>query len=329
MRIAVTADLHLHNYTQYASLEDGRNSRLEWILKAFDGIVNISVERGCDALVIAGDTFHSRKSIDINVLESAYKRLRDASKRIRLIILEGNHDISEASRKSTSIQVFSEIAEIITKPVVITIAGSRIGFLPWTDSRKKTASALKFLKKRATYLIGHIALRSGVVGVHEYVMEGGIEPSVFRDFEWVLLGHYHKHQCIRDNIYYVGSPIQHTWGESGDTKGFMIAGSTKPEFVELPDFPRFIKVRNPDDAETVRGIDYVKVVGSPAMTASLELPEDVKRIDVIEKSKDYKPRLEIDDTSLKTVITKYCRTFPHETVDEDVLIEIGLGYLKS
>lgn len=330
MRLAVVADLHAHNYAKYSHIaESGLNSRLDWILREFDEIIDICVQRQVHALVIAGDLFHSRKAIDITVLEAVYKRIKSV-KDFPMFIVAGNHDVSESSVKSVSIRVLSKLLTVVTKPKIISVLNKSVGLIPWTESAKAVAKALDtFKESNVQHVVGHLALRSGVVGEHEYIMEGGIEPSVFRDFQWVALGHYHKHQKVGDNIYYVGSPLQHTWGESGDDKGFMIFGGAQPEFIDLVDFPRFVKVTSKKEAKQVRSIDYVKVIGNRETVEKIELPDDVQRIEVIEKSDEYKSRLDFEGTSLKSIVTTYCKSFPQDMVDEEFLIEVGLDYLKG
>lgn len=329
MRIAITADLHAHNYTQYSGIaESGLNSRLDWILKTLDMITEKCVQRGVDALALAGDLFHSRKSIDVTVLESVYRRIESID--LPVYIVMGNHDISESSNKRASIRIFSKVAKVITKARILTIAGSKVGIIPWTDSAKAVAKAVdEFNKKGVCYVIGHLALRSGVVGTHDFIMEGNIEPSVFRKFKWTALGHYHKHQELKHEIYYVGSPLQHTWGDSEDEKGFMIFGGAQPEFVPLPDTPRFIKVLSNEDAEGVREIDYVRVKGKREIVDSITLPPSIRKVEVIEKDSEFQPRLDFDETSVKSIVKTYCKAFPQDVVDEEFLIKVGVDYLRS
>ena len=330
MKIAVCADIHAHNYSQYSHITDkGLNSRLDWILRVLDEITNYAVKRELDAIVIAGDLFESRKSIDVAVLDSVYKVLSNTD--IPLYIVKGNHDISYRGGNRYSISIFNKIANVITTAKVLTIANTNVGFLPWTEDTNVIHKALKlFQTNKVKYVIGHLALSGGYVGSHEYLVEGKVEPVLFRKFEWVALGHYHKHQKIRNNIYYVGSPIQHTWGETGDEKGFMVfSSSSKPRFIMLPDFPRFVRVRNKEDLSNVRDIDYVKVIGSRDDVDKLELPKTVKRIEVIERELEHKPRIEFDNTSRRSILKTYIEHFPQEFVDPEFLLEAGLDYLKD
>lgn len=328
MRIAVCGDIHAHNYSQYAATtENGLNSRLVWILKALASIIAISEERGVNAIVIAGDLFHSRKAIDVTVLDSVYSVLSEA--KIPVYILKGNHDISNDGLR-VSIKVFERIARVITTPTYINIADKIVGFVPWSDSPEDVGGKVRILRtKGATCLIGHFGVKGAIVGAHEYVMEGGVQRGIFKKFDWVALAHYHKHQKIRKNVYYVGSPLQHTWSESGNKNGFMIFGGARPEFVPLSEFPRFVKVTHEDEMESVRDIDYVKIVADEDTISRIKPRKGMKVIQVQSDEEDVNVRIAFDQTSLRNILDRYVVEFQQDMVDNKFLVEVGLDYLKE
>ena len=53
------------------------------------------------------------------------------------------------------------------------------------------------------------------------VSKHGHEPEIFKNFDLVLSGHFHI-KSSKDNIHYVGNPIQTTWNDYGVEKGFHI-----------------------------------------------------------------------------------------------------------
>jgi len=327
-KIAVCADVHAHNYVQYSSItKDGLNSRLEWVLQALSSIISISEDKGVDALIIAGDLFHSRKSIDVTVLDSVYSVLSKST--IPLYILKGNHDISNDGTR-VSIRILSKIAKVIVKPSVVNVAGKSVGFIPWSDSPEYVGEKVRSLRKNgATCLVGHFGVKGAMVGAHEYVMEGGVQRGIFKNYEWVALGHYHKQQKIRKNVYYVGSPLQHTWGESGNTNGFMIFGGTAPEFVKLNNLPKFVRVTCEDDMQEVRDIDYVKVIADGDTISKIKPKSGMKVIQTVAAEDEYKPRIMFDQTSVKGILRQYVEEFPHDSAESDFLVSKGLYYLKE
>ena len=330
MKIAVCADIHAHNYGKYSSVSsDGLNSRLNWILLAIGEIIKKSKEHKVDALVIAGDVFHSRKSIDVTVLDAVYNEFLK-EKELPMYLVAGNHDIAESGKRRYSIKVFSKLMKVVTVPKVVEIAGNKVGMIPWTnDPDKLSLVVTEFKKQHVKYVIGHLGIKGGVTGNHDYVMEGDIEPSIFSKFTWVALGDYHKHQVIKSNIYYVGSPIQHSWGESDDKKGFMIFDANGGEFIELEGFPRFITVRNEKDAKTVTDKDYVKVVGKSQDIKSIIIPKGAMKVEIVERNAEQKSRIQFSDETYKGILQKYAQVFPQDRVDEDFLVSVGLSYIQK
>jgi len=328
MKIAVCADLHAHNYTKYANVDtDGANSRLNWILKAIREIARVSKENHADALVIAGDVFHSRKAIDITVLDSVYQELISI-KDLPMYLITGNHDIYEGGGK-ISVKIFSKFMKVIRKPRTINIAGTVIGCLPWVSNKKTISSAVKVFKDDGVkYVIGHLGISGAVTGEQNYALSEGSEPALFRSFKWVALGHYHKHQTL-GNISYVGSPLQHTWGETGEKKGFMIFDETGGEFIELKGFPRFIKVTASNQPDDISEIDYVKITGKQEEIQNIKLPEGVKRIEVAERQIDDKPRIVFNDETYAGILNKYVELHEQAQVDQKFLVGVGLTYLKG
>ena len=55
-----------------------------------------------------------------------------------------------------------------------------------------------------------------------------VEASLFKDFDYVALGHIHKPQKIGDKpVYYSGSPLKYSFGEVNQTKSVLLIELTK------------------------------------------------------------------------------------------------------
>lgn len=69
MRICIISDTHLHNWTQFSTIDkNGVNSRLKIILKEMYSVAEKAKEAGCEALVHCGDLFHVKGKVDTSVL---------------------------------------------------------------------------------------------------------------------------------------------------------------------------------------------------------------------------------------------------------------------
>ena len=61
-------------------------------------------------VISAGDMFHSRTAIDVNVMNIAYKLVQALAKHCTVYILAGNHDIYlKSSTDVNSINIFQDI----------------------------------------------------------------------------------------------------------------------------------------------------------------------------------------------------------------------------
>jgi len=71
----------------------------------------------------------------------------------------------------------------------------------------------------------------------------GVNSSIFGDFDYIALGHFHKFQKIQDNIYYSGSPIPLSFSESEEKKVILVDfDKNEKEFISIPLFRRLIIV---------------------------------------------------------------------------------------
>lgn len=277
--IAVTADIHAANHKPFSTiLPDGRNSRLVAIIDAVLWCANDAVERGCKFFCIAGDLFHNRKSIEVSVLSEVSGLVDKLSGMFEQVyVLVGNHDES-LSRKEHSVGAFRRTnVHVIDKPTWHKLGKQRVGFLPWTPTRaaftKRFTKLLKRMKREADGcdgVITHIGLDKAWAGPVDWEVEGDIEiPDIFKGKQkWVLMGHFHKAQSWEEGkrlIAYVGSPLQHSYAEQDERKGYwVVPDKGVPFMVYNDDAPRFVTVSKKAEAQKVRPQDYVKTVGKKA-----------------------------------------------------------------
>lgn len=266
--IGVTADLHAHLWTAYATVDDdGNQSRLMRVIEALKWAAFDARDRGASAFLILGDVFHTRRFISVSVADHMCAAMTEIQAAIPTIVLKGNHDISDTGDERTSIRILDPIVDaVVTEPRVIEIDGWAIGFIPWTDdpdSVKRTVR--RFVKDGCVHHCAHLGVQGGKVGPTSFEIEGHIPLNVVvggRKRGWTLMGHYHKTQTVKraaPTVRYVGSPLQHTWSETGEKKGYVLATKRKLKFVPNRFSPRFVEV-TPDCVDDCRDTDYVRIV---------------------------------------------------------------------
>ena len=115
---------------------------------------------------------------------------------------------------------------------------NNICFVPWISNTEEKDRFVDFIAKRCgetKTLIGHFDIK-GFSMTKQYVSDNGFDKNVFKNFEMVLSGHFHIKQ-YNENIKYVGSPYQLTWGDAGDIRGMHIldTGTNALEFIRNPE----------------------------------------------------------------------------------------------
>ncbi len=114
-----------------------------------------------------------------------------------------------------------------------------------------------FHETDATMLFGHFEI-AGFEMHSGQVIEEGFDMNVFKQFELVASGHFHK-KTSYINMSYLGTQYQITWADYGEVKGFHIFDTEtgKLEFV-ANDKPLFRKVWYDDsDGMTIPQIEQL------------------------------------------------------------------------
>ena len=182
------------------------------------------LKAGCKNILHGGDLFDRRKYINFSTLNRMKKMLLEPAKEygITIDIIPGNHDVfykttNEVNSLRELLHGFSNV-NIIEEPVVNNYAGVKILMLPWMNNQNYKPFMEFVSNNSADVLYGHLELAgfdfyAGVKNEH------GMDPVSFNKFPQVWSGHYH-HQSHKGNIHYLGSPMEFTWADSEDDRGF-------------------------------------------------------------------------------------------------------------
>lgn len=213
MKILIFSDLHLHNWTYGASYIEGWNSRLLDGKHVMSAIYRSAIKHECEKIVFCGDLFHTHGKIDAHVLTVAWQGFTDLNwNKKRDFIAVGNHDFATRNGKVHSIPWMEPVSGYV----------GRYGIHHYTEDKKELEQFLKKAPKDAV-----IFLHQGVRGVPvngDFILPNEtLEPEMIPDHvQHVFTGHYHTHQQINHNLTIVGAPMQHTWADEGDQRGWLI-----------------------------------------------------------------------------------------------------------
>ncbi len=264
MKILHFADLHLgvESYGRI-NPETGLSTRVEDFLKTFDKIVDFAVENRVDLVLFCGDAYKSREPTQTQQREFAKRIRRFSEGGIPVFLLIGNHDSPNTLGRATSTEIFDTLGVrsvyVSNKPDVYRIETShgvvQVVSLPWLrrssllaredtknltfeEINKKLEAVLtetidrnvkKLDPSLPAVLVAHVWVANAKVG-SEKGMTIGQEHTLLlsnvarTEFDYVALGHIHRHQVLSDNppVVYAGSPERVDFGEEDDDKGFYL-----------------------------------------------------------------------------------------------------------
>lgn len=183
-------------------------------------------EKNIKVLFNLGDLFDRRKYINFLTLNKTKKmfldKLRDNE--IEMYIIPGNHDIFfKTTNEFNSLkELLGEYKNIhlIEEPTTLSFDNVTFDFIPWINGENYT-STMKFIEEsKSDICCGHLELANfemyaGISNEH------GMDHKLFKHYKQVWTGHFH-HKSSRDNIHYLGSPMEFTWGDYDDPRGFHI-----------------------------------------------------------------------------------------------------------
>lgn len=198
----------------------------------------ICKQNGVNQLFIIGDIFDERKALSFNTLQMFGKILQlGHNEGIYIHLIPGNHDKISYKHKKSYLDIYSHYpgVELYRDLSFIKLDKWTIYLLPFFDEKTELVSRLNSLKKLvkggSNLLLTHIAI-DGVRNNDGTKVDGVVNRKVFTLFDKVLVGHYHDKQVI-DNITYIGSIVQHNYGED-ELKGLTLFnedGSLSQHFV--------------------------------------------------------------------------------------------------
>jgi exonuclease SbcD len=187
-----------------------------------------------------GDIFTSRKGQTEMVLK-AFRYLLDqaAGQEIAIIAIAGNHDKTSYVSESSFLDPFvSDSFGVISPHMHSDIDDIRVHLLPYYDEELLYTHYLNELElgPGKNILLTHVGI-DGVLNNKKEAVKGKCTLDIFKDFDLVLIGHYHNRQVI-DNIVYVGSAYQANFGEDINKGATILYDDATYEHVQF-EFPEY------------------------------------------------------------------------------------------
>ena len=220
MKVAIITDQHFGAR---------KNSKLfhDYFLKFYNDVFFPTLEeQGITTVIDMGDTFDSRKGIDLSALSWAknnyYDRLQEMGVKVHTIV--GNHTayykntnnvnaVDLLLREYDNVTVYSEPTEVMLDKLPTL-------FIPWINQENEESTLKLIQKTSCPCAMGHLELQGFRVN-KQIVMEHGLESKLFGKFTRVYSGHYHT-RSNDGTVFYLGNPYEIYWTDVNDTRGFAI-----------------------------------------------------------------------------------------------------------
>jgi predicted phosphodiesterase len=204
-------------------------------------------ENNIKTVIHLGDVVDRRKFINHNTAYNFklkfWNRIDELNLDTHVII--GNHDTYyKNTNEINALQNLniSKNAKVYTSSQTINFDGLDVLFIPWICDTNKEDTLYHIDNTTAQIVMGHLEIKG--FEMHKgHLNEQGLEKDLFKRFEKVLSGHFHK-KSDDGHIYYLGCPYQIMWSDYNCPKGFHIFDTQTRELIRIPNplimFKKFV-----------------------------------------------------------------------------------------
>lgn len=261
-RILKLADVHL-----------GVQNKHQDIMLSLECVREYAKEHSIDKVIILGDLFHDRFSIDIESLclvKDFFKRCKDSDQ--EWIVFPGNHDMFLKNDWTiNSLKPFEDSFTIIDTIKAVKIHDVRYFIIPFITSEIKYMEILKKIETKVTdddILLTHIGVTDAVLNSCFLIQHWNAVNFTNSKFKQVFTGHFHCHQVISNKVVYPGSLIPFKFDEGNIDHGFLdfdtitrqfklinILDCCKKYFPDKVPPPQYLTISS-DDIETLDNQEY-------------------------------------------------------------------------
>ncbi|NJL54171.1 hypothetical protein HC928_02645 [bacterium] len=255
------------------------NSRLAASLDVLSQIHTYAKNHNIGNIVFCGDLFHVREAVPTDAVSLTVQKIAQMSNDAYVWLLPGNHDYFDREGKITSLDIFKHLKSSLNISVVgrerKLTSGVRgdtysMHFCPYTDDRNLAIEYLQQAgeevnKDTPALLFAHLGMQGAKVG-SDYVLVSDQDITVsdvpYDKFAGCFFGHYHQHQQLFRNGWFVGATHHHNWGDVNTRRGFLHAklyvDHVDFDFIET-NAPRFLMFSDEDQVSAKPG-DFVRVL---------------------------------------------------------------------
>jgi exonuclease SbcD len=289
VKLAHIADPHLGIRQYHRQTSAGINQREADIAQAFRAAIDGVIAVRPDAVVIAGDLFHSVRPTNSAIVFAfrQLQRLREAFPQAPMVLIPGNHDTPRSVETGSILRLFEELGvDVATdepRRLVYPSLDLSIFAVPYQAMLVNERPALEPAgAEKYQVLVAHFEIEGEYPENRGSAEYGGAvvdrRELHLEDWSYVALGHYHtQHQVARNTWYagaldYIGPNI---WGEAADEvdhgshgKGWLLVDLEKGRVQRQPVPP----------ARAVLDLEPVKAAGLSAEAVDTRIVERIASV---------------------------------------------------
>ena len=204
-------------------------------------------QNNINTIVHLGDVVDRRKFINHNTAHNFKLNFWDKIDLLNIDthVIIGNHDTYYKNTNEINALQNLNISfntKVYTSCETVNFDGLDILFIPWICDTNKEDTLHHIDSTTAQIVMGHLEIKG--FEMHKgHLNEQGLEKELFKRFEKVITGHFHK-KSDDGHIYYLGCPYQIMWSDYNCPKGFHIFDTQTRELTRIPNplimFKKFV-----------------------------------------------------------------------------------------
>jgi DNA repair protein SbcD/Mre11 len=227
VRLAHLADPHLGIRQYQRQTPSGINQREADVARAFRAAIDGVIAAAPDAVVIAGDLFHSVRPTNAAIVFAfqQLQRLREALPVAPIVLIAGNHDTPRSVETGTILRLFEELGVDVAINEARRLVYSSLDLTVFAVPHQALAGTQRPSlrpegKERHQVLVLHGEIEGMFPPDRSAADYGGALVSLNEfgpeDWTYVALGHYHVQHRVAGRAWYAGSleyVSPNLWGE--------------------------------------------------------------------------------------------------------------------
>ena len=204
-------------------------------------------QNNINTIIHLGDVVDRRKFINHNTAHNFKLNFWDKIDLLNIDthVIIGNHDTYYKNTNEINALQNLNISfntKVYTSCETVNFDGLDILFIPWICDANMEDSLHNIDKSTAQIVMGHLEIKG--FEMHKgHLNEQGLDKDLFKRFEKVISGHFHK-KSDDGQVYYLGCPYQIMWSDYNCPKGFHIFDTATREITRVPNplimFKKFI-----------------------------------------------------------------------------------------